>query len=194
MVRYGRAFGFDPLPPLGPWPLYHHLGMLQAIMVVARSQEKGRGDNIFVKYATARKSRGTSTIVWESSPQSGSDITLSSGSIAGRYVATLCPSKGRWYQRFESGINARMGDVVSQDRAFTIEVLHALLEMYEVEWQSTGYYTMPMESMYSVMLLLVLCLGGLRGFEVMWTDLAALRYDVSFCNELDDDTEYHGLL
>ena len=56
MVRYGKAFGFAPLPPLGPWPLYRHLGMLQGIMVVARSQEKGRGDNIFVKYATARKS------------------------------------------------------------------------------------------------------------------------------------------
>ena len=119
---------------------------------------------------------------------SGSDITLSSGSVQGKYVATLCPSEGRWYQRFEKGINARMGDVVSQDRAYTIEVLHALLEIYEEEWQATGYETMPMESLHSVMFLLVSCLGGLRGFEVMWTDLAALRYDVNYCNDLDDQT------
>jgi hypothetical protein len=36
------------------------------------------------------------------------------------------------------GICARMGDVVSQDRAYTIEILLALLEMYEEEWQT--YY------------------------------------------------------
>ena len=192
MGRYGRAFGFKPLPPLGPWGLGKHLGMAQAIMVVARSQERGRGDaankHVFVKYATARKSRGTSTVVWESSPISGSDISLLSGSIAGRFIATLCPSEGRWYQRFESGINVRMGDVVSQDRAYTIEVLHALLEMYEEEWCATGYSSMPMESMHSVMLLLVTCLGGLRGFEAMWTDLAALRYDVNYFESAEDFT------
>ena len=88
-------------------------------MVVARSQERGRGDTagmpVFVKYATARKSRGTSTVVWESSPLSGSDISLSSSSIKGRFIVTLCPSEGWLYQQFETGINARMGDVVSQE-------------------------------------------------------------------------------
>ena len=65
-------------------------------------------------------------------------MTLSSGLIKGRCVATRCPSEGRWHQHFETGICARMGDVVLQDRAFTIEVLLALLEMYEEEWQT--YY------------------------------------------------------
>ena len=66
-----------------------------------------------------------------------------------------------------------MGDVVLQDRAFTIEVLLALLEMYEEEWQ-TFYLQMPLLSVCACMFLLVSCLGGMRGFEVVWTDLAAL--------------------
>ena len=116
---------------------------------------------MFVKYATVRKSRGTSTVVWESSPILGSDISLSSGSIKRRFIATLCPSEGRWYQRFESGINSRIGNVVIQDRAYTIEVSHALLKMYEEEWHTIRYSSMSMESMHAVMFLLVKYLGGL---------------------------------
>ena len=66
-----------------------------------------------------------------------------------------------------------MGDVVSQDRAYTIEVLLALLEIYEDEWQ-TFYLRMPLISICACMFLLVSSLGGMRGFEVVWTDLAAL--------------------
>ena len=89
MIKYGGILRFDPFPPLGPWPLYTHLGMLQALMVVMRSREKGRGDKQFVQHSTACKARGTLTILWEISPIAGADITLSSGSIRGRYIATL---------------------------------------------------------------------------------------------------------
>ena len=68
MIKYGGILRFDPFPPLGPWPLYTHLGMLQALMVVMRSREKGRGDKQFVQHSTARKARGTLTILWETSP------------------------------------------------------------------------------------------------------------------------------
>jgi hypothetical protein len=37
------------------------------------------------------------------------------------------------------------------------------------------------------MFLLVSCLGGMRGFEVVWTDLAALRYDIAHCESAEDD-------
>ncbi len=83
-----------------------------------------------MKYSMARKAHATLTILWESSPLGGDDLTLSAGS-----VATLCPSEGWWYQHVESGICARMGDMVSQDRAYTIEVVLALLKMFEEEWQ-----------------------------------------------------------
>ena len=97
-----------------------------------------------------------------------------------------------------------MGDVVSQDRAYTIEVLLALLEMYEEEWQ-TFYLCMPLNSICACRFLLVSSLGGMRGFEVVWTDLAALRYDLAYCEAVEDETAvlwpivgrfkaYHGVL
>ena len=59
-----------------------------------------------------------------------------------------------------------MGDVVPQDRAYTLELLHALLEMFELEWQVHGY-SVPMVSIYSVMFLLVICVGGMCGYEAV---------------------------
>ena len=54
-----------------------------------------------------------------------------------------------------------------------------MLDSYEEEWRRDGY-EMSKSRMCSCMFLLVSGLGGMRGFEVMWTDLAALRYDLFF--------------
>jgi hypothetical protein len=186
MSRYGDALGFLPMPPLGPYPLYQHCGMLEAIMLLMWSMEKGK-KKATVQFSTARKVRATLTRLWESSPEAGSDIVLSAGSKKGRFVATRCPSESRWYEHFTLGVCARMGDVVSQDRAYTIEVLHKLLESYESEWVN-GHYEMPLHSLCACMFLLVLSLGGMRGFEVMWTDLAALRYDLEYCEQAEEFT------
>ena len=126
-----------PAPALGPWPLGIHHGMKEAILVLTRSMEKGRGGGT-VKSATAWKLRRTFTKLWESSPEANSDITLSSGSARGRFVATQNPSKGNRYGAFAAGINARMGDVVSQDRAYTLELFLALVAMYKAEWETHG--------------------------------------------------------
>ncbi len=176
----------NPFPRLGPFPRSHHLGMLEAIMVLTRGNEPGRTKGKdHVQWGTARKVKSAFSVIWDSSPESGADITLSSSSVRGRFVATVSPSEGRWYQRFTKGCCARMGDIVQQDWAYSIEVLHRLLQMYEAEW-SDLQYDMDHNSMCSVMFLLLTCLGGMQGFEAVWTDLAALRYDVEFCEASDD--------
>ena len=114
-------------------------------------------------------------------------MTLSAGLVKGRFVATRCPSEGQRYQHFETGICARMGDVVTQDMAYTIELPLALIEMYKEEWQ-TYYLRMPLVSVRTCMFLLVSCLGGMQGFEVVWTDLAALKYDIAHCESAEDDS------
>ena len=55
-----------------------------------------------------------------------------------------------------------------------------LLEMYELEWQEHGY-SVPMVPIHSVMFLLVTCFRGMRGYEAVWIDLDALRYDTAYC-------------
>lgn len=187
IILFAESLGIpDPLPRLGPFPRSHHLGMLQAIMVLVRSHEPGRSKGKdTVQWGTARKIRSAFTVVWEASPESGADVTLSAGSLKGRFIATVNPSEGRWYQHFSTGCCARMGDIVRQDRAYSIGVLLKLLAMYEVEWQESQF-DMSRESIHAVMFLLVTCLGGMRGFEAVWTDLATLRYDLEYCEASED--------
>ena len=66
----------NSFPRLGPFPRYHHLGMAQAIMVVMRSMEPGKGRDGKVKYGTSRKIRGTFTVLWYVSSESGAVIVL----------------------------------------------------------------------------------------------------------------------
>jgi hypothetical protein len=135
MAQYSQMLHYPPMLVLGPWLLHAHLGMDAAVMVLMQSMEKGK-TGLTVKYGTTRKARATLTILWGSSPLGGDNLTLLAGSVKGCFVATLCPSERQWYQHFETGICAWMGDVVSQDRAYTIEVLLAHLDMFEKEWQT----------------------------------------------------------
>ena len=186
IIKYAEMLHIvNPFPRLGPFPRYHHLGMLQAIMVIMRSMEPGRGKAGNVKYGTSRKTRSTFTVLWDISPEAGSDIALSSSGQKARFVATCNPSEGRWYQHFALGCCARMGDIVRQDRAYSIDIVHKLLEMYEDEYQDATT-AMSLNSICACMFLLLTCLGGMRGYEAMWTDLSGLRYDVEYCEELDD--------
>eukprot|EP00985_Skeletonema_marinoi_P027442 scaffold22507_cov100-Skeletonema_marinoi.AAC.1 len=65
-------------------------------------------------------------------------MVLSSASSRGRFITTLNPTESRWYQYFNTGLAARMGDVVRQDLAYTLGlgVLLELLSMFEDEWRS----------------------------------------------------------
>lgn len=49
-------------------------------------------------------------------------------------------------------IAVRIGNVVSQDRAFTLDVLLALLDMYEEEWQ-VHKYLIPKKAICTCMFL-----------------------------------------
>ncbi len=66
-------------------------------------------------------------------------------------------------------------------------MLLALLDMFKEEWQ-TFYLRIPLASISAYMFLLVSCLGGMRGFKVVWTDLGALWYDIAYCEVSGEDS------
>ena len=186
--KYARMLEIArPFPKLGPYPMYCHGGMKEAILLIMRTMEPGREPGTRVKFGTARKVRSVITGIWKSSPEAGADITLSTGGKGGRYYATCNPAEGHWYQQFSLGCSARIGDLVRQDRAYTIGVLLKLLDMYEAEYQDLENEMSP-ESMDACLFLLLTCLGGMRGYEAVWTDLSALIYDLEYCENSDDYT------
>ena len=113
-------------------------------MVVMRVVERGN-KKFTVQWGTARKAHSTLSLLWETSPESGTDVVLSAAGKLGRLVATTAPAQGKWYQYFSAGIRVRMEDISDQDSAYTTAVLHSLLAMYEEEWEELSW-TMPLQS------------------------------------------------
>ena len=62
--------------------------MLQAMMVIMRSMEPGKGKDSRAKYATSQKIRGAFLVLWGISPEAGANVSLLSSSKGGCYMAT----------------------------------------------------------------------------------------------------------
>ena len=147
--------------------------MAQGIILEMRCLEPGKKGGM-VTWGTTRQQPKAYTVIREASPESGCDITLSAGGKGGRYTAICSPTEGNFFLRLTTGVCARIGDVVDQDKAYTLAVLLRLLDMYEAEWGDLGM-AMLEEHLSVCMFLLVTCLGGMQEYEAVLTDLATLR-------------------
>lgn len=186
-LKYQRALGYNCLPPIGPWPLGSHLGMAQAITLCCRANEKGTRGRATVTHETARKARTVHTNLWKVSPWSGLDISFASEKA--RYHATAAPTHKTFFEHFSRGFRIRTGVSSRQDQAYSLEVIHELLRRFEFEWErQEAKGEIDMHWLSAVMFLLVSSFGGMRGYEVVWTDLAALLHDMARCEEEEDYT------
>ena len=69
-----------------------------------------------------------------------------------------------------------------QDRAYTMDIVHEKMRLFEEDWEACdGKPTLKW--ILTVMFFLTSCLGGMRGFEVVWTDLGALLYEIARLEE-----------
>jgi hypothetical protein len=179
-LHFQRALGFNCLPPLGPWALGTHLGMAQALTLECRGNQPGTKGRATVTYETARKARTVHSNLWAALPWSGLDVSFASKK--GKYHATLCPTQKTFFEHFSRGFRMRTGVMTRQDRAYSLEVIHELLNRFEVEWdRQQSIHEIDSEWVSAVMFLLVSSFGGMRGYEVVWTDLAALLHDIERC-------------
>ena len=187
-LKYGRTVGYCSLPPLGPWPIGEDLGMRHAIMMECRSFEPGTQGRRHITWGTARKARTVHTNLWEISPASGMDVTFSTGKS--RFTATKCPSQSKWFEAFSRGFRIRTGVMTRQDKAYTLALVHEMLNRFEQDWEKCDGQP-SVKWISAVMLFLTTCLGGMRGYEVVWTDLAALIHDVEMC-EMEENPKGVG--
>ena len=59
--------------------------------------------------------------------------------------------------------------------------------MYKEEWEEL-HWAVPLHSICAMVFLLVSCPGEMRGYEVFWTDLGALWYDLTYCGDPEDES------
>lgn len=186
-LKYGKELDFDTFPALGPYALGDDRGMRQAVGLLRRTKEPGLKKGQTIKYSTARGVRSTHSEVWKASPDSGLGLVFQGERK--RYTATINPTEGIWFNKFMDGVDIRMADITKQDRAVSLPIMHALMDSYEADWREGGD-NMELNEIGAALFTTITFCSGMRGYETMWTDLAALRAELA---HIELTRDYRGV-
>lgn len=161
-----------PFPALGPFPLADTFGYAMAIAMLLKSCQAGKYA-AYQQFETVRKLRAGYSNVFMASAAGQDSLRLMGGDKAKQHLCQ-CPTNTLWFERFSKGCLSRMGQIVRQDRAVSLELMHALCSLLNQEWKAATECKEKAQiaslGAYSV---IAFC-GSFRGNEVFMTDLHGL--------------------
>ena len=117
------------LPKMGPFTLCDTQGMSLAICNSIRSLDKCRYQST-LQYESVRQLRSAYSNVWHTSKHTLTTSVMVQD-IRKTYI-TSCPSYSLWLARFMTEIYKRIGDMVKQDKAVTLDDIYKLVESLEI--------------------------------------------------------------
>jgi hypothetical protein len=145
--------------------------MKAACVLLQRHLDPGKTER-FIQFSTARKIRSAYSNVYHSS-QELSRVTVMAHKLSKTY-STECPTYGYWFEKFILGCHKRMGDVVCSDFALSKALFLELVDDLENDWDDCQDEGERFRVAGFAMVLLSTFLCGLRGEEVMKSDIAGL--------------------
>jgi hypothetical protein len=158
------------IPSMGPFALKDEFGMHLAICLLERSLDGGRNERL-VQFNTVRQLRSAYSNAYHASREHiGGVSTFALGSK--KLLTTNCPSYGMWYDRFMVGFYKRVGELLVQDTAISIEILHAVQTNLEDDWSRCDTMVDRLRVAELGFIFVVGFCTGLRGEELMMIDLA----------------------
>ena len=166
MEDIASQLGLSPvMGAMGPFPLADTTGMKLAVVMLERSLDPGKNEKL-VQYSTVRTLRSAYSNIFHASSLHASGVSVFSGASK-KMVTTTCPSNGFWFDRFMVGYYKRVGQLLVQDLAISIEVVLAVQSYLEGQWvlARTDKEKRSVSEM-GVLFVICFCLG-LRGEEVL---------------------------
>lgn len=167
--------GMDPdviLPIMGPFPVTDKQGMGLACCLLLRTLDEGRNEDT-VQFSTALKLKTSYANMWRASLH-GSESSVIARDVT-KLFTTTCPTHGEWFERFQKGLHERMGDLVKQDLGISINLMHALMDRYEVPWEVAGNNRKcQQETLFPALFCIVAFCCALRGEEVPMMSLTGV--------------------
>ena len=133
-TRISEELGIDQpfrSHPRGPYPLEDSVGMVAAVAMLQRSFHPGRNSTT-VQWATCRKIRSCVSNIIHTSPMGSGLASMTDGQKVSHFTAS--PTNHVWFQSFAKGCKNRMGEVILQDQALSIDDLLALLNSLDAKW------------------------------------------------------------
>lgn len=178
-------------PPMGPFPLQDDLGMRAALAVLDRSQDATGITEKYVQPSTYRKSQACITNVYRAGASGLGDQV--GANDARKVWMSSCSTHTPWFARFMMGIKKRTGEVVKQDKAISIDLLHAVLNLLDDKWKATED---PAEKMRISRTGAWYSSGfctALRGEEMVLVELAGTKNSLEKLDDRTKPTPYFAL-
>ena len=169
------------LPMMGPFPVQDSQGMGIAVCTLKWSLDKGKYQST-LQYESVRKMHSAYSNIWHASKYTSTTSAMARD-VRKTYV-TSCPSYLLWFERFMEGMHKRMGGEVHQDKAITLNAVHKLVEILELEYMNSPNDVDKEKFVDMAVFILASFLTGLRGEETFKLVLGETR-------EYLEETESH---
>jgi len=162
-----------PFPSLGPHPVTDTYGTAVAVAMLLKSLHPGRYE-AYQQYETIRKLRAGFSNVFQASLTGSASYRTMGGDKVKMSFSNTCLTQTLWFERFAKGCLSRMGQVVRQDRAVSLDVMHQLLETLDSDWQQATPENRSIFSSIGAFCVVAFC-GSFRGPEMFLVDLYGLH-------------------
>ena len=125
--------------PQGPWPIDDKVGFQVALEIIAASLNAGKTSKSHQQFDTVRSIRTMHQHMFESGPSFDHRVFKTTGEGSKSLVVrtSYCPTDSLLFTRFIEGCLSRMGKDVKSDMALDAEILHAILNNLDNEWNNS---------------------------------------------------------
>jgi hypothetical protein len=132
LIAMCESSGITPqLPPLGPLSFEDSSGFCIAFGMIRHSMQPGRHSTTHTQFATIRKQRSAFSNLYQISKAGSTNaMTISIGSQPQANI-TACPTNSLWFSRWTMGCETRMGFILKQNQAISLEVLKAMIKNFK---------------------------------------------------------------
>ncbi len=170
--RMSEALNMDPINlVMGPWPLEDKQGFQIALEMLRASQLKGRNADGYQQFDTLRKIRSAYSNIFECGPL----VSATGLSFKGSHGHMVHFSKSELnsvlFRQFIYGLEKRMGRVVIQNIAISVEMLNQILDNMEEELRDREtQWERKRDLIIGGAAFVSLFVGALRGEEIFMAE------------------------
>jgi hypothetical protein len=156
------------------------MGMMAAAVILDRSLDPGKTEE-FVQWGTFR---GTRSFVTNAMQAGVSGLSEMIGAYEkNRMWISGSVTHSFWFTRFMDGLHKRVGEVRCQDEPVSIEVLHELSRILEIQWTAADRHDVQLRIAQMGAWFVAGFCSGLRGEEILLIELAGTVRKLEFLND-----------
>lgn len=158
-------------PHLGPFPLEDVQAFGTAVIMLLKSIEPGKYAG-YTQFETIRKFCSAYSNAYLASAL-GVIEAATMGKATAKAFLTKCPTQSLWFEKFCLGCVKRMGQIVRQDLAISVELLLAVV--FDLQREAKGTYGSRLYLLIRAAAFCVIAFAGsFRGHEVFLVELDGL--------------------